>query len=109
MTSSRDYPPRGSERGGPAARSQAAPHLARQLDAERELRPLIPDGHVVALDGRGETALRADAELVERDVPGRLVEAPLEVVLLLEGAHLRRHQAQATRAGLGGGAGGGKN
>src|SRR3990172_4970723 len=68
---------------GPAARSQAAPHLARQLDAERELRPLVPDRHVVALDGRGEAALGADAELVERDVLGRLVEAPLEVVLLL--------------------------
>ena len=36
------------------------------------------------MDGRGEAALRAERQLVERDVARRLVDPPLELVLALE-------------------------
>src|SRR5262249_5137212 len=48
----------------------------------------------VALLGRGEAALRRQAELVERCELRRLVDAALYLVLLLERAALRRDQAK---------------
>src|SRR5437016_3534059 len=87
--------PAALDEGGPAPRRlEPAPHLARQLHAERQLRLLVVDRDLVALDGRGEAALRAQADLLDRHVLGRLIEAPLEVVLPLEGADLGGHQPQ---------------
>ena len=51
-------------------------------------------GERVALDGRGEPALRRQAELVERDVPRRLLDPPLQLVLVLELAALRGHEPE---------------
>ena len=48
----------------------------------------------VALDGRGEPALRGEAELVERDVLGGLVDPALEHVGVLEAPALRGHQPE---------------
>ena len=42
------------------------PHLVRHLDDQPQLRPLLVLGQHVALLGRGEAALRRQAELVER-------------------------------------------
>src|SRR5713226_6412442 len=90
-------PAGGRERGAPSERGpalEAAPHVLGQLDAERELRLLLIGRDRVALDRRGEPALRAHAELLEGDVLRRLVETPPEVVLLLERPRLRRDQSQ---------------
>ena len=48
----------------------------------------------VALDGGGETALAGQAELVERDVLGRLVDTALEQVGVFQGAGLGGDQAE---------------
>ena len=60
----------------------------------RELRPLLVLGEHVALDGRGEAALRREAELLERRVLRGLLDAALQLVLRLELAALRRHEAE---------------
>src|SRR3954465_6198458 len=78
----------------PAARRGLGPHLARGLDDERELGPLLVLGQRVALDGRGEAALAREAELLDIDVAAGLLDAALEVVLALEVAALGRHQAE---------------
>ena len=46
------------------------------------------------MDGRREAALRGQAELLERGVPARLLDAPLQLVLRLEGSALRRDEAE---------------
>ena len=56
------------------------PHFVRQLDDHPQLRPLLVLGEHIALLGRGETALRRQAELIERDILGRLVDPLLDVV-----------------------------
>src|SRR5205807_2289116 len=43
---------------------------------------------------RRKAALRAQAKLVERDVPGRLVDPPLDVVFFLKRTGLRGHEAE---------------
>ena len=48
----------------------------------------------VALDRRREAALRREAQLLERRVPRRLLDAPLQLVLRLELAALRRHEPE---------------
>ena len=60
----------GLSRGRGCARA-SAPDLGGGLDDERELGDLLVDGQRVALDRRGEAALRREAELVERHVASR--------------------------------------
>ena len=48
----------------------------------------------VALDGRREAALRRQAELLDRRELRRLVDPPLQLVLRLELAALRRHEPE---------------
>src|SRR5882672_11059209 len=60
------------------------PHLAGHLGDEAELGDLVVERHVVALDRAGEAALRGEGELVEGDVSRRLVDAALQLVLVLE-------------------------
>src|SRR5438552_13897171 len=72
----------------------SGPDLARGLDDAPELGPLLVLGQHVALFGGGEAALRAQAQLIERDVPGRLVDPPLERVLLLQRPALGRHEPE---------------
>ena len=50
---------------------RSAPDLGGGLDDQPELGDLLVEGQHVALDGRGEAALRGQAELVERDVLAR--------------------------------------
>src|SRR4051812_31297627 len=62
----------------------SAPDLLGRLDDEPELVDLLLDRERVALDGRGEAALRGEAELLEVDVLDRLLDPALEQVLRLE-------------------------
>src|SRR5262249_58739282 len=62
-----------------AGESMLAPHLVGHFDDHPELRPLFVFREDVALLGRGEAALRAERQLIERDVFGRLVDAALDV------------------------------
>src|SRR5712671_727119 len=93
----------------------APPYFARGLDDEAQLGDLLVPGQCVAVDGRGEAALRGKAELLERHVFGRLVDPALQIVLAFERRPLAgdeaqdhpllpaRHKAQrfeATRAGV---------
>src|SRR5712691_8876535 len=64
--------------------SMSAPHFARGLDDEAQLGDLLVPGQCVAVDGRGEAALRAEAELIERHEFRRLVDSPLQRILALE-------------------------
>jgi hypothetical protein len=73
---------------------ELAPDLLRGLDDEAQLGDLLVLGEGVALDGRGEAALRRQAQLLERDVAGGLVDAALEVVLALEDRRLRRDEPE---------------
>src|SRR5690242_21962455 len=77
-----------------------APDLFRELDAAGELGPLLLLGQQVALLGRGEAALRRQAELLERGELRRLVDAALELVLALQRAGLGGHDAQHHRLAL---------
>ncbi len=61
---------------------------------EPELVPLLLLGEVVALLGRGEAALRRQAELVGVDEPGRVLDPPLELVLALQLAALGGDQPE---------------
>src|SRR5271157_1377157 len=80
--------------------SDCAPHLLGDLDEAREFDPLIGLGEIVAVRGGGEAALVAQAALVERHVPGRLLDAALDLLLRLGGRPLRAHQAEHDRGGL---------
>src|SRR5207247_11325885 len=73
---------------------RSAPHLARRLDDELELRLLLVGGDRVALHRRGEAALPAETELLQRDVPGGLLDPPLEVVLFFQRSALGGHEAE---------------
>src|SRR6185312_557608 len=84
----------GFGKGNRRCPSRLAPYLLGDLDDQLQLAPLVLLGEDVALDGRGEAALAREAELLERRVARRLLDAALEVVLRLELAALRRHQAE---------------
>src|SRR6266699_897395 len=73
------------------------PHLTRYLDDQFELGLFLIDGERVALGVAGEAALRAQRQLLERHEFRRFVDAPLDVVLLLERSCLRRHQSEDDR------------
>src|SRR4029077_10831420 len=51
-------------------------------------------GEVVAVVGAGESALRADAEVLERHELGRLLDPPFQLILGLELRDLGAHQAE---------------
>src|SRR5450755_3158098 len=53
----------------------AAPNLARDLDAEFQLAPLLVLGQQVAVLGAGEAALRAERQLFQRQVFAGRVDA----------------------------------
>src|SRR6266436_4110875 len=95
--------------------SMSAPYFARGLDDETQLGDLFVPGQRVAVDGRREAALRAEAELLQRYVFCRLVDPALQLVLAFERGALAsdeaedhpfvpaRHEAQwlePTRAGV---------
>src|SRR5262245_8857787 len=69
-------------------RSRSAPHLLRNLDDPRQLGPLLLGGEDVAFLGRGETALRREAELIERRIFARFLDPALDRTLVLELAGL---------------------
>src|SRR5947207_11842155 len=64
------------------------PHLLRQFDDHPQLRPLLLLGEHVALLGRGEAALRREAELFDIDEFRSLVDAPAKLVAAFERAGL---------------------
>src|SRR5215210_5995616 len=61
---------------------RSAPDFLRGLYDEAELVPLLLAGEVVALERGGEPALRGEAELVYVHKAARLLDAPLELVLV---------------------------
>ena len=63
---------------GEACERHSAPDFVRGLDDEPELRELLVVGERVAVDRRGEAALRREAEPLERDEAACLVDPPLE-------------------------------
>src|SRR5579875_1985185 len=72
----------------------SAPDLSGYLDDQRELGELLATGQVVALDRRGEAALRREAQLLERHVLRGLVDASFQVVLRFELRRFRRHEPE---------------
>src|SRR3989442_11891150 len=74
--------------------SLPSPYRGGDVHDHGELRPLLVLGQHVALLGGGEAALRAQGELVDIDVLGRLVDAAPDGVLALERAALRRDEAE---------------
>src|SRR6516225_8731227 len=77
--------------------SRRAPHLARGLDHEAELGEFALLVHGVAADAAGESALRAQGELLQRGVLACLVDATLELVLRFELGALGRDQTEDGR------------
>src|SRR5438874_10066627 len=88
--------PTWSARNGGFDRSidESAPHLLRKLHDHPQLRPLLVFGQNVALLGRGEAALRGEAELLARRKLRGLVDAALDVVLLLQRAAFGGDEAE---------------
>ena len=62
----------------------SAPDFAGGFDDEAQFCVLLLDRQRVAVDGRGKAALRAEAELVERDVFRGFVDPALQQVLAFE-------------------------
>src|SRR5580693_2661277 len=71
-----------------------APDVLGYVDDEAELRLLVVQRQRIALRRRGEAALAGQAELVERHVFRRFVDAALEVVRGFELRALCGDQAQ---------------
>src|SRR5208283_4868715 len=74
--------------------SLLAPDVARDPNHQFELAPLLLLGDRVAVMRARESALRRQAQAVQRQEPGRGIDAPLDFVLVLDGTLLRRHQAE---------------
>src|SRR6266568_3906319 len=70
------------------------PDVLRSLDDQGELGPLLVLREVVAFLRGGEPALRRQAELIAVDIPGGIVDTPLEVVLALQVAALGGDQPE---------------
>src|SRR6516164_1454420 len=64
------------------------PDLVGEFDDHAQFRPLLLLGQDVAFLGRGEAALRRQAELFGRSEFARFLDAAFDVVLLLERAAL---------------------
>src|SRR5215472_10575946 len=90
-----------SASGTRVPRPDLAPDLTRDLDDALKLVDLLLDADAVALDGRGEAALRAEGELVERHVFRGLVDPTLELVGTLQHALLRGDEAEYDHLALG--------
>src|SRR6185312_6036134 len=86
---------------GARASSPSLPDAARRLDHDLELALLVVGADEIADDVRGEAALRADCQLLERDVPGRLVDALSQLVDLLDFRHLGGDEAEHDHLALG--------
>src|ERR1700674_1223996 len=92
-----DFDWRASRRIPPCTkRSFAAspPYVLGNLHHHAQLRPLLFLGENIALLGRGEAALRGERELVRRDVFRRLLDAALDVALVLQRAVFRRDETE---------------
>src|SRR5436190_11920975 len=72
----------------------SAPYLARGLDDQGKLGKLLVFRQQISLQGRGEAALRRQAELVEIHVFRGGIDAALEVVLALQLPALAGDEAQ---------------
>src|SRR5262245_23293234 len=79
----------------------AAPDVARRFHDEPELRCLRLHRDLVAVHRARKPALRRQAELLHRHELGSRIDAALQVVLRLELAHLRAHEAEYDRLVLG--------
>src|SRR5579872_2953440 len=77
-----------------AARMRSAPDFRRRLDDQLELGDLLLAGERVPLDGRGKAALWREAQLLDRHVPRRLLDPPLEQILRFQLAALGCHEAE---------------
>src|SRR5258707_2608956 len=69
------------------------PNLVRNLNNLAHLRPLLLLGQNVAFLGRGEAALRAQRQLLQRRELRRLADAALDRILALQPAALRPDDA----------------
>src|SRR5262249_12929727 len=78
-----------------------APDLLRRLHHQPHLGGLLVAGELVARNRGGEAALRREAELVHVHELRRLLDAPLEHVLVLELRALRRHEPEHHHLALG--------
>src|SRR5690606_25693702 len=78
-----------------ATRPPSAPDFPGDLEHEAELALLVVLRDAVALGDAREAALRRQAKLLEREVPRRLVDTPLDPVLVLERAVLRRDESDS--------------
>src|SRR5215475_7566452 len=78
----------------------SAPDLLGKVDDHPQLGPLLLLGQHVALLARSEAALRAQAQLIEIDHPGGLVDAPPDQVPVLEPAGLGGDEAEHDHAVL---------
>src|ERR1035437_7272622 len=72
----------------------SAPNLVGELNNHPQLGPLLFLGQHVAFFGGGEAALRRQAQLIERDIFGCLLDALLDVVARLQPAGLRGDQTE---------------
>src|SRR6516225_1299141 len=79
---------------GRVSSSVYPPDLVRDLDEAAQFCPLLVLAQQIALLGRGEAALAGNAELVERSIFRRLLDAALELVLAFELAALGGHDAE---------------
>src|SRR5262249_27713947 len=78
-----------------------APHLGGGLDDELELGPLLLVRQLVARSDARKPTLRRQRQLLQGHVLGGLVDAPLQLVLLLESAVLGSDQTQHNDLALG--------
>src|SRR5690606_33263193 len=85
---------------GGNARHPSPPHFVRGFHDQIELRLLLVGAERVAVDGRREAALRAEAELLQRYELRGFLDAPLQRVLLLERALLGGDEAEHHRLAL---------
>src|SRR5262252_5535658 len=74
----------------------SSPDLVGEFDDHAQFRPLLFLGQDVAFLGRGEAALRRQAELLERSEFARFLDAALDIVLLLECAALGGDEPSTT-------------
>src|SRR4029079_19584503 len=78
----------GTAYGSPLSRGRPhqslPPDLVRQLDDHPQLCPLLFFSQHIAFLGGGKSALRRQAELIERDIFCGFIDAPLDVVLRLK-------------------------
>ena len=74
--------------------SIAAPDLVRNFDDHAQLGPLLILGQHVAFFGRGEAALRRQAQLLKRYKFSGFIDAAFDVVLRLQPPAFLRYEAK---------------